>query len=51
MKNYFELNKPIQALNSFVLDARETVKKLQELENIKNPYLGLIIYDQSTHNI
>lgn len=48
MKKYLEVNKPIQALNSFVLDARETVKNLQELENIKNPYLGLIIYDEDT---
>lgn len=51
MKNYLEVDKPIQLLSNAPIDARATVKNLQEVENILNPCLGLIIYDQSTHNI
>lgn len=48
MKNYLEVDKPIQLLNNAPIDARTTVKNLQEVENILNPCLGLIIYDEDT---
>lgn len=48
MSNYKQIDKPVQLLSNAPIDARATVKNLQELENIKNPYLGLIIYDEDT---